>query len=242
MKKTTFAVALMTIVLSACTPKESTPQTYTIDFEQVTLDSDGRSYGTYTNTKDDTGVYDIYSASLLGARFDTWIQQEPWFVWLGWAFSNNIQTEYQSDYSHQYATTNGAYSGEKYAVYFHSVSVGDAYTPEIKFSSTVEPQSLMLNNSTTTVCYVKGEDSFSQWSNEDKTTLTITGYRGANKTNSIDITLAEGSNYISDWTKIDLTVLSTIDRIVFSISSTDTGDWGMNAPAYICIDDIVYTK
>ncbi len=244
MKKYTLLAVLVVLTLTACNDanEENTPQTYTIDFEQVALNEEGRSWGQATNTKDDTDSYDIYSESLLGARFDTWRQETPWQVWLGWAFSNNTQTEYQSDYSHQYASPTGAYSGSKFAIYYHSVSVGSLYTPDIKFNSTVAPKSLMLNNSTTTVCYVKGEDSFSQWSNEDKTTLTITGYRGTTSTGNVEVIIAEGSTYISDWTKVDLTPLGEVNRIELKITSTDTGDWGMNAPAYICIDDIVYEK
>jgi hypothetical protein len=112
MKKTLFAVALMTLTLTACNTEigeNTTPQTYIIDFEQISLDSDGRSLGTDTHTKDATNTYNIYSESVGGAQFDTWLQESPWFVWWGWAYSNNIVREYQSDYSHQYANPIGAY-------------------------------------------------------------------------------------------------------------------------------------
>ena len=235
----------MTLALTACNNENgdnTTPQTYTIDFEQIALDTDGRSLGTDTHTKDATSTYDIYSESICGAQFDTWLQESPWFFWWGWAYSDNIESEYQSDYSHQYANPIGAYSGQKFAICYRSESTGSLYSPSIRFGQEVTPQSVMVTNSTTTVCYVKGEDSFSVWSADDKTSLLITGYRGATPTGTISFTLAEGADYVDDWTKVELGELGKVDRLEFVISSTDVGDWGMNAPAYVCIDDVVFTK
>lgn len=234
----------MAAALTACNNVDdsTTPQTYTIDFEQVVLDADGRSLGTDTHTQDASNTYDIYSESCLGAKFDTWLQETPWFFWWGWAFSDNATAEYQSDYSHQYATPVGAYSGEKYAICYRSETTGTLYSPSIKFDKAVKPQSVMVTNSTTTICYVKGEDSFSQWSADDKTTLLVTGYRGATPTGTVTLTLAEGNSYIDEWVKLSLEELGQVDRLEFSISSTDVGDWGMNAPAYVCIDNLIFVK
>jgi len=34
--------------------------------------------------------------------------------------------------------------------------------------------------------------------------------------------------------------LKGVKRIVFNLNSTDQGDWGMNTPAYFCLDDLSY--
>lgn len=54
---------------------------------------------------------------------------------------------------------------------------------------------------------------------------------------------ADNSNdYIVDeWTYVDLTSLGNADELVFSLSSTDIGQFGMNTPAYFCVDEITTT-
>ena len=43
---------------------------------------------------------------------------------------------------------------------------------------------------------------------------------------------------LNTWKKVDLSELGYVTSIGFSVSSTDTGDWGMNTPAYFCIDKL----
>ena len=44
---------------------------------------------------------------------------------------------------------------------------------------------------------------------------------------------------IDEWTYIDLSQLGDADSLVFSLSSSDNGQFGMNTPAYFCVDNIV---
>lgn len=43
---------------------------------------------------------------------------------------------------------------------------------------------------------------------------------------------------INNWTKVDLSSLGRIDSLGFLLTSSDTGQFGMNTPAFFCIDDI----
>lgn len=245
MRKQALWIVTAILALTACEPageENRTDQWCKIDFESVAIPEIGYTYGSATDTKDSSGTYDILSTTIEGTKFDTWQQTSPWFFWWGWAISNCTGTEYQSDYSHQYASPVGAASGNNFAVCYRSESTGTLYTPTIRFSGTVEPSEMKITNSTTTLCYIEGTDGFSSWSADDKTTLHITGYIGDVKGTTIDVVLAEGSSMIEDWTAVNLTPLGKVDRIELSFSSTDTGEWGMNAPAYVCIDDITYTK
>ena len=81
-----------------------------------------------------------------------------------------------------------------------------------------------------------------EWTKDDKFTLTITGYNGKDKTASIDFVLADGTDIVNTWQKVDLSKLGTVTKIQFSLSSTDTGDWGMNTPAYFCLDQLTVTE
>ena len=46
---------------------------------------------------------------------------------------------------------------------------------------------------------------------------------------------------IQDWTFVDLTSLGEADSLVFSLSSSDNGQFGMNTPAYFCVDEISFS-
>lgn len=65
-------------------------------------------------------------------------------------------------------------------------------------------------------------------------------------TDSLEIFLADfrfqedSLDYILDrWTEFDLSSLGPVDSLQISLSSSDVGGFGMNTPAYFCIDDII---
>lgn len=71
---------------------------------------------------------------------------------------------------------------------------------------------------------------------------------GAISADSVNFYLADyrdadnSKDYIVDkWTYLDLTSLGNADELVFSLSSTDIGQFGMNTPAYFCMDEITTT-
>jgi hypothetical protein len=43
---------------------------------------------------------------------------------------------------------------------------------------------------------------------------------------------------VSDWTYLDLRILGPADSLLFSLESSDVGAFGMNTPAYFCIDEV----
>jgi len=75
--------------------------------------------------------------------------------------------------------------------------------------------------------------------------LTVRGYRGgALTTDSVDFYLADfrfadnDSDYIvNTWQPVLLTSLGHVDSLQLSLSSSDNGSFGMNTPAYFCMDD-----
>ena len=46
------------------------------------------------------------------------------------------------------------------------------------------------------------------------------------------------SYIIKDWTSIDLSSLGVADSISFTVASSDIGQFGINTPTYICIDNV----
>lgn len=75
--------------------------------------------------------------------------------------------------------------------------------------------------------------------------LTIKKYlNGSISQDSIDFYLADYRDsdntkdyIINEWTYIDLKPLGDVDSLAFTLSSSDNGAFGMNTPAYFCIDD-----
>lgn len=71
--------------------------------------------------------------------------------------------------------------------------------------------------------------------------VTATGYFGETPTGTSEFYLAnKNRQFVSKWTKWDLSELGFVDKVVFSISGSEElyGDWGINAPTYFAIDDI----
>lgn len=74
--------------------------------------------------------------------------------------------------------------------------------------------------------------------------LMISGIDGdGNQTSTVDFYLADfrfddnNQDYIIDeWTWVDLSGLGDVVGLEFSLASSDTGDYGMNTPAYFGID------
>jgi uncharacterized protein DUF4465/type IX secretion system substrate protein len=75
--------------------------------------------------------------------------------------------------------------------------------------------------------------------------LTIKGYTNGNiTTDSVNFYLADyrfvdnNQDYIvKQWQWVDLTSLGNVDSLTFLLSSSDTGQWGMNTPAFFCMDN-----
>jgi len=80
---------------------------------------------------------------------------------------------------------------------------------------------------------------------EDWFLLTIKGYTGGTlTTDSVNFYLADfrfsnnALDYIvSDWQYVDLTSLGAVDSVVFTMTSSDVGQFGINTPTYFAFDD-----
>jgi hypothetical protein len=110
------------------------------------------------------------------------------------------------------------------------------------------PVSVSVANTTYgALSMLNGDDFARKFEEGDSFKLTISGLDGAgNESGSIEIYLADfrpgaGEGYILDtWLDVDLTPLgSGLKEITFSLESTDTGDFGMNTPSFVAVDNLV---
>ena len=172
-----------------------------------------------------------------------------WDGWDGWAISNTTDTT-TPGFMNQFSaiTGGGAENSETFAVTFvlgHSIiQLTDAAKGGVV-------EGFQITNATYPYLSMLEGDGFAKkfggetGDDPDYFLLTIKKYFEGNLSNdSIDFFLADyrfadnSQDYIvNDWTYIDLTSLGNVDSLHLTLSSTDTGQFGMNTPGYFCIDN-----
>jgi hypothetical protein len=80
--------------------------------------------------------------------------------------------------------------------------------------------------------------------------LLAYGFNGSTATNGgvpVEIDLARYANHVAvvspltTWTYFDLSDLGTVTRVEFNFEGNDSGTYGLNTPAYVCMDNISVT-
>ena len=172
-----------------------------------------------------------------------------WNAWSGWAISSKrdtITAGYLNDLS---AITGTGHNSTTYAVtYVPDFSIvrlqGDALGGIVN--------GFYITNATYSYLSMRDGDAFAKkfggvtGDDADYLLLTIKKYKdGVLSTDSVNFYLADyrftdnSQDYIvDDWQYVDLTSLGDVDSLAFTLTSTDNGAFGMNTPAYFCIDDL----
>ena len=106
-----------------------------------------------------------------------------------------------------------------------------------------DPLSVYINlNSYTFYSILLGDGYARAFTNGDQLTLTIHGVAADETEKTVDVSLASCSNgdltAARGWKFVDLSPLGTVNEIYFTISTTDTGDYGANTPMYFCLDKL----
>ena len=174
---------------------------------------------------------------------------ESYNFWTGWAISASTDTT-TPGFENQYSSISGnGYNSDNYAVSFSSSENIVNLREEAEGNPVL---GLWVNNSTYAYLSMQDGDAFAKkfggidGSDPDYFLLTIKKYQnGALSQDSVDFYLAdyrfaeaESDYIINEWTYVDLTSLGDVDSLSLSLSSTDIGAFGMNTPAYFCIDDL----
>ncbi|MDE6341698.1 MAG: DUF4465 domain-containing protein [Muribaculaceae bacterium] len=107
-----------------------------------------------------------------------------------------------------------------------------------------EAVGVYLNLNSYTYYSIEYGDSFARaFTNGDRYTVTIHGIAPDESEKTMEVELAAYSNgdltINRGWKYVDLSQLGTINELFFTIDSTDTGDYGMNTPAYFCLDKLI---
>jgi len=244
------SIAIVALLFTSCEPETKyinvpgekvieykTPDSITlisvVDFENVKLNSDS-----IWNGSDGSGSFTTKVATFNNSYNPTY------FSWSGFACSAKKNTT-TVGYTNQYSVSAGAgaLSSKQFALAYGTATLlcdSNSY-------GNFRIKSLMLTNSTYTYLDMKNGSAYSkQFVAGDWYKVTITGYLNSVKTTAVDYYLADfrnGKTFLSNtWNKADVSALGKVDKVTFSFDSSDQGQWGMNTPAYCCIDNIEFTQ
>ncbi len=240
--------AAFAMTFTSCEEK-STTETVLVTFEDVALDENGiwngsdlsgdsvseESWGSVI-----TNYYGSFQSE--NCTFPNVYTQE-WASWKGAACSNHVDSTtvgYANQYS-VYAAT-GAAGSEQFGVMFDQNATIEVANVE---SMPVTIKSIALTNSTyvyRTLAYA--ENGGKVFVDGDYFKVTITGKNGETTTGAVDYFLADyraGKTFINKaWETVDISSLGEVTELVFTFDGTDKGDYGLNTPAYVAIDNIVF--
>jgi len=215
------------------------------NFENLSL-----SPSTYWNGADSTGGFtsgDVYFYN----SFTDWGGGIT--SWAGFAYTN-MKDDSTQGFTNQYSaiTAEGYNHSSNYAIGYcdpYSIPV----TLKINSNSNNDSISgIYVTNDSYPALSMKYGDAYSKkfggvsGDDPDWFVLTIYGYKNnVKKADTVNFYLADfrfadnQQDYIvTDWQWVDLKVFGKVDSMVFKLSSSDMGMYGMNTPAYFCIDNI----
>lgn len=219
-------VAIISFTFISC-DSESNERALVIDFEDVALNEMGISV----------------TKSFVAGNATFSLNKDEF--WDGGIVCSSKTDSVTAGFENQYSSIsgNGALNSKKYAVVYQpgTIVVNPSKT------STYKLKSMMVNNSTYAYLDMKLGSMYSKkFTTGDWFKLIITGYNNEVETAKVEFYLADfragKSSLINKWTKVDLEKLNEVDKIKFAMESSDNGEWGMNTPGYVCIDNIVFEE
>ena len=145
------------------------------------------------------------------------------------ADSANTSTGYLEPYR---SAQGGAAEGNNFCVWYSDFNGNNSIT----FAAQTVPGFYVCNNAYAVNSMVNGDGIGKAFGKDDFFMLTLTGKKDGQPLMALYVDLARDGKYIDKWTYISLSGLGEIDELEFSLSSSDNGDYGMNTPAYVCID------
>ena len=206
-------------------------ETVTVDFEGINLAKDS-----YDNGVSAGGAFSFSGFSFCN-NYDT-----TYGSWDGYSISTMTSTAFSSYVTDQWNSCVGcgADNSLTYAVcYYSSWATVPNYIVNNE-GKTFTPQSVAITNAAYAFSSMLNGDSYAKkFTEADWFKLTFKGEKNGQQTGTVDVYLAKGGMVVFTWKTIDLTPLGEVDNITFSLESSDTGSWGMNTPAYFCMDNLV---
>jgi hypothetical protein len=237
---TTALILIGGLFLSSC-EKSSNDRVIVVSFDSLKVPSQG-----YWNGADNSGGFKVN-----GISFPNSYSKSDWGdYWGGFSYSikHDIHTSGIINQFSSYALKDSGSSNTFVVAY------PIAGYDQITFDNLVSGVRLKVCNTTYTALAMKYGDAYSKkFGGADSTVsdwfkLRIIGIDANGvPTDTAKVYLADyrfsgwkNDFIVNQWIEMDLSKLNEVKALKFILTSSDTGDFGMNTPGYFCLDDIEY--
>lgn len=231
------------ILLASCAGGPVPRSATVVDFESVVLPAEG-----FANGSDGATAHELAGVSF-AVEFN-----EEYSSWSGVAISSMTDTE-TAGFMNQYSVYAAAGAGESAQFAVVNGFAGE----QISFARPSVVYGLQATNGTYAARSMMEGDQFAKafsYEDDDFFTAIFTGYSADGvETGSVELYLADfrsddpaqnsvistcGGPILDCWAFVDLSPLGAVSTITVSFESSDIGDYGMNTPAYVMIDDLAF--
>ena len=206
-------------------------------FEDVTIEGEesfSKGASGYTTLTSGSYQFDVYCD-------DSW--GTPYYY--AFCAANYTGNTYDNDYNGLKNVVGSGYNGSaNYGAFFNNYYGQNAVTVLSADGEGAVVPGFYITNSAYAYSSMTGGDPYAKkFDQGDWFLLTITGYdadgevTGTKEFYLADLRDADKAYIISDWRYCDLSTLGKVKTLNFALSSSDNGDYGMNTPAYFCLDD-----
>ena len=230
------AIAMMCVgIFASCEKKEEVVNVAT--FENVSLGADTinayKTAGLYNWVSGDFGFSTGMTISDYGNYYYNYVVSGQ---------KSNVYKDFSDQY---HSAPGGAVAGDNFAVAYQEdpsyLSEGSSLNIKYSGFATYLPGAYITNTAYAAAVIKEGNGFARAFKADDYFKLTLTGYLAGVKCGSVDFYLADFRNgkslIVKEWTYVELAGLGIVDEIRCALESTDTGEYGMNTPAYFCIDN-----
>ena len=230
MKKSFLYVAALALTFAACNNQNEAEDKTLGSFEEAAISPiSAESYYVYsvdTTVFLASGNFEVQQTVAYGGTYVT-----------GGVVTNITDTKFR-DYKDAYkSAAGGAYAGKNYVVWYE-----DGFTDNaIRLKTAAVVPGMYVCNNVYALSSMKNGDDYAgaPFGPDDWFLLTIGGsLEGKFVNTTVEFYLGQGTNFVTDWTYVDLSKLGTVDKLHFRMTGSRTGDWGLNTPAYFCIDNL----
>ncbi len=245
LKKSVYLLTVAVLAFSLASCEKEDPVVFEVlNLENKLTEVETEWIGDDTGVDNDGTFFNQFTDSGNFYRFDNYYTPS-WGSWGGFMYTNKTDVT-TPDYTNNSAITGKGVNGKVYLTAF----ISDFNAPVVTFvdEKAHEVDGLYITNSTYAYHSIKNGDDFTKkFEADDWFKLEIYG-KDANgvETSKVEVYLADfrdgKSEILNSWKWVSLKELGELKSIHFELSSTDNGDWGMNTPAYICVDGIKAIK
>ncbi|MBO4333969.1 MAG: DUF4465 domain-containing protein [Paludibacteraceae bacterium] len=218
----------------------------TIDFEDLEVDSKGYWIGDTTGiaSEGQWGATDYKgSFSTKTTTFENTLSVSSYGQsWMGFGYSTLADSTVDGVYTNEMYVygKSGANGSKTFAVAFSDNAT-------ITFDKAVNLKNVKVNNSTYTYKVIRDGNAYTDgpFKKGSWFSVTFTGFdangKKAGETTYYLADYRNGKSFIcKDWTQVDLSGLKGVKKVVLTFDGSDKGDYGLNTPTYVCLDNLVF--